>query len=48
MEGKLLLNLVAAKLVKKEGPTPDQIANWLSKVKKRREQSKFGSFKCDS
>ena len=48
VEGKLLLNLVAAKLVKKEAPIPDQIAKWLSKIKKKREQSKFGSFKFDS
>ena len=48
VEEKLLLNLVAAKSVKKEAQTPDQKANWLSKIKKKREQSKFGSLKFDS
>lgn len=48
VEEKLLLNLVAAKSVKKEAQTPDQKAKRVSKIKKKREQSKFGSFKFDS
>ena len=48
VEGKLLLNQVAPKSVKKEELTLDQRAKWLSKIKKKREQSKFGYFKCES
>ena len=41
VEGKLLLNLLVAKWVKKEALTPDQKAQCLSKIKKKRGQSKL-------